>query len=168
VPNSNLILHAHPGKYLEDVVRRLECAGVAKTRLKFVGVQPRMKYLQTYSQIDIGLDPFPYGGGITTCDALWMGVPVVTLSGQTAVGRGGRSILSNLGLTERIAFTPDQYVDIAVELAKDSDRMDALRRGLRARVLASPLMDAAGFARDVEAVYRQMWRAWCETGSAKT
>ena len=78
------------------------------------------------------------------------------------MGRGGRSILSNLGLTELIAFTPEQYLRIATDLAKDTDRLAGLRRGLRDRMLASPLMDAAGFARDVEAAYRQAWRRWCE------
>jgi len=87
-----------------------------------------------------------------------MGVAVVSLSGKTAVGRGGRSILSNLGLPELVAFTPDQYVQIAADLARDADRMDDLRRGMRTRMLASPLMDAPQFARDVEAAYRQMWR----------
>ena len=94
-----------------------------------------------------------------------MGVPVVTLSGQTAVGRGGRSILSNLGLPELIAFTPDQYVQIAIELASDRNRMNILRQDMRSRMLASPLMDAAGFARDMESAYRLVWRAWCETRS---
>jgi protein O-GlcNAc transferase len=149
-----------PSTHLDDLLNRLEHAGIAKSRLHFVGKQPKTAYMQTYSRIDIALDPFPYGGGITTCDALWMGVPVVTLSGQTAVGRGARSILSNLGLTKFIAFTPDQYVQIAVDLAKDWPRLDDLRHGMRARMLASPLMDAEGFARDIEAAYREMWRKW--------
>jgi len=165
VPNSRLILHAYPGKHLDEVTQRLDRAKVPSHRLHFVGRQSSMEYLQTYSRIDIALDPFPYGGGITTCDALWMGVPVVTLSGQTAVGRGGRSILSNLGLPELIAFTPDQYVQIAIELASDRNRMNTLRQNMRSRMLASPLMDAAGFARDMESAYRLMWRAWCETRS---
>jgi predicted O-linked N-acetylglucosamine transferase (SPINDLY family) len=161
VPNSHIIIHAPSGAHQDDVAHRFERAGVATDRLLFVGTRPSMEYMQTFSRIDIALDPFPYGGGITTCDALWMGVPVITLSGETAVGRGGRSILSNLGLTEFIALTQDQYAQIAIELAKDRDRMDALRRDLRARLQASPLMDAAAFARDIETAYRQMWRTWC-------
>jgi predicted O-linked N-acetylglucosamine transferase (SPINDLY family) len=94
-------------------------------------------------------------------DDSWMDVPVVTLSGQTAVGRGGRSILSNLGLPELIAFTPDQYVQIATDLARDRDRLIELRSTMRARMLASPLMDAPQFARNIEAAYRRMWQTWC-------
>jgi predicted O-linked N-acetylglucosamine transferase (SPINDLY family) len=166
VPGSRMIIHASPGQYLIDVTERFARVGVEKSRVHFVGRQLWSEYAQTYSQIDIALDPFPYGGGITTCDALWMGVPVVTLSGNTAVGRGGRSILSNIGLPELIAFTPDQYVQIAIDLARDCDRMDGYRQGMRARMLGSPLLDGASFARDVEAAYRQMWRTWCETVSA--
>jgi protein O-GlcNAc transferase len=161
MPNSRIIIHAPAGKHRDDVLNRFELAGVTTDRILFVGTQRSSEYLQTFRRIDIALDPFPYCGGITTCDALWMGVPVVTLSGQTAVGRGGRSILSNLGLTELIAFTQDQYMQIAIDLAGDQDRMNALRRDMRARMQASPLMDAAGFARDIEAAYRQMWRTWC-------
>jgi predicted O-linked N-acetylglucosamine transferase (SPINDLY family) len=91
-----------------------------------------------------------------------MGVPVITLAGQTVVGRAGLSQLSNLGLPELIARTPEQYVQIATDLAKDLPRLAELRRTLRARMQASPLMDAPRFARNVEAAYRQMWRNWCQ------
>jgi len=165
IPNSRIIIHAPAGAHVNQVAQHMESAGVPASRLSLVGKKPVDEYLQTYSEIDIALDPFPYGGGITTCDALWMGVPVVTLSGKTAVGRGGWSILSNLGLTELIAFTPDQYVQIAVDLARDMGRINDLRMGMRARMLASPLLDATAFARDVEAAYRQMWRAWCNPAS---
>ena len=163
VPNSRMILHAPPGTHIEETAQRLHDAGVAKSRLTFVPWQTWTQYTGTCSQIDIALDPFPYAGGITTCAMLWMGVPVVTLSGKTAVGRGGRSILSNIGLTELIAFMPDQYAKIAIELAQDWRRLDDLRQGMRARMGASPLMDAEQFARDVETAYRRMWRNWCET-----
>ena len=96
-----------------------------------------------------------------------MGVPVITLSGQTAVGRGGRSILSNLGLREFIASTPNEYVNMATNLANNPDRLAFLRKGMRARMLASPLMDAQGFARDMEGALRQMWHSWCVVQSAK-
>jgi predicted O-linked N-acetylglucosamine transferase (SPINDLY family) len=97
-----------------------------------------------------------------------MGVPVITLAGQTHASRVGRSLLSNIGLPELVAFTPDQYVQIATDLAKDPARIDSLRRSMRARMLASPLMDAPGFARNVEAAYRQMWRKWCATAAGTT
>jgi predicted O-linked N-acetylglucosamine transferase (SPINDLY family) len=162
VPDSRLILHASSGSHQYDVRQCMKRVGVSDDRLRFIGMQPWTQYIQTYSEIDIALDPFPYGGGITTCDALWMGVPVVTLSGPTAVGRGGRSILSNLGIPELIAFTQDQYLQIAVALAQDQDRLRDLHSSLRARLLTSPLMDAAGFTRDMEAAYRHMWRRWCQ------
>jgi predicted O-linked N-acetylglucosamine transferase (SPINDLY family) len=161
VPSARLILQAPVGDHRDHIAEQFIRNGMDVNRVRFEGLQPWAKYAETYSQIDIALDPFPYGGGITTCDALWMGVPVVSLSGRTAVGRGGRSILCNLGLPELVASTADQYVHIATDLARDPDRMKGLRQSMRQRMLASPLMDAAGFARDVEAAYRQMWRTWC-------
>jgi predicted O-linked N-acetylglucosamine transferase (SPINDLY family) len=123
--------------------------------------RPTAQYLKTYDEIDIALDPFPLGGGTTTCDALWMGVPVVTLAGKTAVGRGGLSILSNVGLSDLVAPDVDAYVQIAVNLARDVPRLLALRAGLREQMRGSVLMNAPRFARDVEAAYRRMWRRWC-------
>ena len=161
VPQSRLILHAPAGSHRAAVTERFSRFGVAPDRLIFLPKQPWKIYTQTYSQIDIALDPFPYNGGITTCDSLWMGVPVITLSGQTPVGRAGRSILASLGLPELIASTADDYLKIATDLAADLPRLSALRQGMRPRMLASPLMDAPTFARDVEAAYRQIWRTYC-------
>ncbi len=129
--------------------------------MEFVDFLPVAKYFGIYRRIDVALDPFPYGGGTTTCDALWMGVPVVSLAGQTAVGRGGLSILSNIGLAELVAEDAEQYVRIAAELAQDLSRLSTLRATLRERMQASPLTDARRFARNVEAAYREMWRRWC-------
>ena len=97
--------------------------GIDPQRVRFAGIVPASEYLHLYQQIDIALDTFPYGGGTTTCDALWMGVPVVSLVGQTAVGRGGLSILSNVGLPELVARSEEEYVRIAVELANDLPRL---------------------------------------------
>jgi protein O-GlcNAc transferase len=165
VPNSRLIIRANSGSHLQDVVRRFAGVDRAADRIEFVGMQPWEQYINTYARIDIALDPFPYGGGITTCDSLWMGVPVVSLSGKTAVGRAGRSILTNIGLPELIAKTPEQYVQIAVLLALDQSRLAELRSSLRHRMQASPLTDAESFARDIEAAYREMWRKWVQTKS---
>jgi predicted O-linked N-acetylglucosamine transferase (SPINDLY family) len=167
LPRSRLIVHSHPGAHLEAVRERFAGKGISPDRLEFPSWQPWPQYVQRYGRIDIALDPFPWGGGITTCDALWMGVPVVSLVGRTAVGRGGASILANVGVPELIAPTPQQYVQIATDLARDLPRLAELRRTLRARMQASPLMDAARFARNVEAAYRQMWRGWCGAVSAK-
>jgi predicted O-linked N-acetylglucosamine transferase (SPINDLY family) len=123
--------------------------------------------MATYRRIDILLDPLPYGGGVTTCDALWMGVPVVTLRGQTTQGRGGASILGNLGLPELVAANAEHYVRIAVELAKDETRRAELRGTLRKRMADSPLMNAGEFARDMENLYRDIWRRWCAIEGGK-
>jgi predicted O-linked N-acetylglucosamine transferase (SPINDLY family) len=160
-PKSRLVLHAHPGGHRRRVGDFLESRGIDPGRLDFVDRVPMSEYFTEYQQIDIALDSFPYSGGTTTCDAIWMGLPVVTLAGQKAVGRGGVSILANIGASELIANTPQQYVQIATGLASDLPRLAELRRTLRARMQASPLMDAPRFARTIEAAYRQMWRNWC-------
>ncbi|MGD0463665.1 MAG: tetratricopeptide repeat protein [Tepidisphaeraceae bacterium] len=159
-PESRLILHAKPGQHLDLVRERFERGGVSPERLEFLGRQDWPQYVQTYARMDIALDPFPYNGGITTCDALWMGVPVITLSGQTAIGRVGRSILSNAGLPELIARTPQEYVRLAVELANNLDRLKQLRAELRPRLLASPLKDPQQLTRDIEAFFRDAWRTF--------
>jgi predicted O-linked N-acetylglucosamine transferase (SPINDLY family) len=161
VPQSRLIVHSYPGTNLDAVRERFAGKGVSPDRLEFVAKQPWPEYVATHGRIDIALDPFPWGGGITSCNALWMGVPVVSLVGQTAVGRGGASILATIGTPELIARSTEEYLSIAVGLAKDLPRLAELRRTLRSRMQASPLMDAPRFARNIEAAYRQMWRNWC-------
>jgi predicted O-linked N-acetylglucosamine transferase (SPINDLY family) len=113
--------------------------------------------------MDIALDTFPYNGTTTTCEALWMGVPVVALAGDSHAGRVGVSILTQMGLTDFIAGTPGDYVQIAVDLANDPVRRSELRRTLRPLMAASPLCDAKAFARDVEDAYRKVWRKWCKS-----
>ncbi|MGD0540660.1 MAG: tetratricopeptide repeat protein [Tepidisphaeraceae bacterium] len=162
VPNSRLLLHAATGSHRDAVRQRLSDSGIDPNRVSFMGKIPLPQFMQQHQIIDIGLDPFPYVGGTTTCDALWMGVPVVTLRGQTAISRGGASIMTNIGLPELIAESPEQYVRIAVELATDLPRLIHLRGNLREKMRTSPLMDAPRFARDMEAAYRQMWRNWCQ------
>jgi predicted O-linked N-acetylglucosamine transferase (SPINDLY family) len=123
-------------------------------------------HLQAYGRIDVALDSYPYDGTTTTCQALWMGVPVVSLAGQRHASRVGVSLLGNVGLPELVAETPEQYLRIAADLAGDLPRLEELRRTLRGRMQSSPLMDAPRFASDIEAAYRQMWRSWCESGGA--
>ena len=117
--------------------------------------------MELYHRIDLGLDTFPYNGHTTSLDSIWMGVPVVTLVGQTPVSRAGWCQLSNLGLPELAGKTPEEFVSIAAALAKDLPRLQGLRQNLRQRMEQSPLMDASGFARGIEVAYRQMWRRWC-------
>jgi len=162
VPQSRLLLYAPAGRHRDRVCEQLGLSGSATERVEFVNRVSVADYLKIYHRIDVALDPFPYGGGTTTCDALWMGVPVVSLAGQTAVGRGGLSILSNVGLPELVAHDVDQYLRIATDLAQDLPRLTQLRATLRPRMQQSPLTDAPRFARNVEAAYRTMWRRWCE------
>jgi predicted O-linked N-acetylglucosamine transferase (SPINDLY family) len=157
LPQARLLLHAHAGSHRDRVRDFFSGLGVAPDRLSFVGQVPMAEYVRTYERLDVALDPFPYGGGTTTCDALWMGVPVVSLAGPTAVGRSGLSILSNVGLAELVAYDTGQYVQRAVELARDFPRLRELRAGMRERMQHSPLMDAPRFARNVEAAFRSMW-----------
>ena len=124
--------------------------------------RPRAKYLELYHGIDMSLDTLPYNGHTTSLDSLWMGVPVVTRVGRTVVGRAGYSQLSNLGLSELVAWSDDQFVSIASELACDRSRLGHLRVTLRGRMEQSPLMDAARFTRNIEAAFRLMWRHWSQ------
>ena len=123
--------------------------------------QSLLDHLNQYNSIDISLDTFPYHGTTTTCEALWMGVPSITLEGPNHASRPGVSLLSNVGLSDLIAKTPEEYVDAAVRLAGDLPRLAETRAGLRQRMLESPLMDGPLFAREMEACYRQAWRNWC-------
>jgi len=164
LPTSRLILGAFDGSHRRDVMERFRDEGVDPKRIEFVAPCARQQYMARYHRIDVGLDTFPYNGHTTSLDALWMGVPVVTLVGQTVVGRAGLSQLSNLGLTDLVAHTPDQYVEIVVRLASDLPKLAELRSTLRERMLQSPLTDAVGFTRNIESAYREMWRRWCEGG----
>ncbi|MDQ2645906.1 MAG: tetratricopeptide repeat protein [Myxococcota bacterium] len=160
VPKSRLFLHAddHAQQRLQRTLAR---AGVGAERVELGGRVSRIEYLRRYQRIDIGLDPFPFNGGTTTLDAAWMGVPVVTLSGESALQRAGTSIASNLGLPELVAHTPDDFVEAAARLAGDLARLSELRSGLRFRLEASALGDAPRFARHLEAAYRSAWWRYC-------
>jgi predicted O-linked N-acetylglucosamine transferase (SPINDLY family) len=139
-----------------------EQAGVATDRVTFVGrIAEAKDHLAYYGQVDIALDTYPYHGTTTTCEALWQGVPVITLAGQTHAARVGVSLLSNAGLPELIATTAEDYAERAVALAANSAQLAELRSTLRARMASSPLMDAAGTTRGIEQAYREMWRSWC-------
>ncbi len=168
VKDSRLLLLANPGRHIQQTADQLSQHEINAERLEFIPRQPHQKYLEQYRRIDLGLDSLPYNGHTTSLDGLWMGVPMVTLAGQTAVGRAGSSILSNIGLLELIAHSEEEYVEIAVHLAKDLPRLSNLRSTLRQRMEQSPLMDAPKFARNIEAAYRQMWRTWCPTVSTKS
>src|SRR5204863_2097596 len=165
---SKLILLTGEGSHRQRTLEFLETEGIAAERVVFQGFLPRPDYLKLYHHIDIGLDTFPYNGQTTTLDAVWMGVPVVTIIGQTATARAGASLLRNLGTPELVAGSPDQFVSIAVELANDARRLSELRASLRQRLEKSPLMDAPRFAGSVEAAYRSLWQRWSAARSTLT
>jgi len=160
--DARLLLMAPHGAARTRLLERLASHGIGGERVRFVPFQSRADYLRTYCEIDIGLDTFPYNGHTTSLDASWMGVPVVTRVGATAVGRAGLSQSMNLGLAELVAHSDEQFVDIALQLARDLPRVARLREGLRARIAASPLMDGARFATQVEAAFRTAWERWCD------
>ncbi|MBI5780856.1 MAG: tetratricopeptide repeat protein, partial [Rhodocyclales bacterium] len=165
LPGARLVLKnkslSDPGA-AERYVTLFADQGIDSKRLELVSWLPsRQDHLAFYSRIDIALDTFPYNGTTTTCEALWMGVPVVALAGDRHAGRVGVSLLSRVGLTELIARTPEDYVRLAVDLANDTARLARLRVGLRERMKNSSLCDATGFNADLEQAYREMWRAWC-------
>jgi predicted O-linked N-acetylglucosamine transferase (SPINDLY family) len=165
-PDSRLLLHSPEGSHRRRVIEAFGKAGVGAARIEFVGRLPMGHYFEQYLRIDIALDPFPFAGGTTSCDALWMGVPVVSLAGRTAVSRAGFSVLSNVGAAELVARTPEEYVRIAAGLAADRPRLESFRLTMRDRMRNSPLMDAPRFARNVEAAYRQAWHSWAAARAA--
>jgi len=164
VPASRLLLKSIN---LSDPVvrRRLEEAfaahGIGRDRLELRGPSSHAAMFEEYGDVDIALDPFPFTGGITSCEALWMGVPIVTMPGERPVSRQTAGLLKVLGLNELIAGDEEEYVRIAVALASDAERLLGLRTGLRPRMTASPLCDSAGMMRRVETAYRRLWQEWC-------
>jgi len=147
-------------RYLALFVER----GIDIERLEFLShISSESAHLETYNRIDIGLDTFPYNGTTTTCEALWMGVPVICLRGDRHASRVGASILTRVGQPNLIAETIDDYVAVAGALAKDQARLTTLRQSLRPAMATSPLCDAQGFTRDVETAYKDMWRVWCKS-----
>jgi protein O-GlcNAc transferase len=160
LPDSRLILHAPPGSHRHRVLTAFAGADVAPERCEFVGFLPFADYLALHHRIDLALDPFPYAGGTTTCDALYMGVPVITLAGPTALSREGVSLLTAAGLPELIADSTEAYVRTAVGLAGDRARLEQLRSTLRQRMTSSNLMNGQAFLLDFQAALRRAWHAW--------
>ena len=161
VPGSRLLLKGRRFgvEQLPDLYRaRFQKHGLDPTRLEMRGYTNHQDHLRTHNEVDIALDPWPYSGGLTTCESLWMGVPVITMPGPTFAGRHAATHLANVGLTDWIVDSENAYVDLAVSWATRLDDLAALRRSLRQRVAESPLCDGPRFARDFEAALRFMWR----------
>jgi protein O-GlcNAc transferase len=163
LPHSRLLLKNHG--LSDDGARRQLLELFLPDRVDLRSwIDSRHDHLKLYNQVDIALDTYPYHGTTTTCQALWMGVPVISLAGNSHRSRVGVSILSNVGLPELIAQTPDQLLQIALKLAGDLPRLSELRSTLRQKMQRSPLTDAPAFAAHIESAYRQVWRTWCASG----
>jgi predicted O-linked N-acetylglucosamine transferase (SPINDLY family) len=163
VPDSRLLMEIGSLTEFQAAVEdKLRAAGLDLARVTLI---PRAKKNQfvLYNRVDIALDPFPCCGGTTSMDTLWMGVPFITLAGKHFVSRMGVTILNNAGLSDMVAQSVDEYVDMVAALANDWERLRRVRTGLRERAAATPLMDGAAFARDMGDAFRAMWRAWCAT-----
>jgi len=167
VPQSRLVIKNKPldkTDVADGIRRELVAAGADLSRVDLLGfVKDSGGHLGTYGRIDIGLDPFPYNGTTTTCEALWMGVPVLTPIGDRFIARVGESILNSVGLPDWIAASDEDFVARAVSAASDLHGLAALRAGLRPQMAASPLCDAPRFAHNLEAALREMWTRWCLT-----
>lgn len=162
VPGARLLLHIKESRAREGLLEFLASHGLPPERVTLIGYQDGPSYMATYGRIDIALDPSPFAGGTTTFDALWMGVPVITLAGERTASRGGRSILSTLGRPEWVADSAEDYLTIAQRLAADPAQLAKIREGLRGEIRNSPLMDNTGFTREMENHYRTIWQRWCD------
>jgi predicted O-linked N-acetylglucosamine transferase (SPINDLY family) len=164
VPDSRLLIKTGPqdtDEARQQLVDDLVARGVARERIELRRPGPRLEHLAAHADVDLALDAFPATGGVTTAEALLMGVPVVTLFGDGVAGRLSASFLTSLKLPDLIARTTDEYVGIAARLAGQIDRLAGERATLRERFLASPIGDTRAYTRAVEAAYRDLWRRWC-------
>jgi predicted O-linked N-acetylglucosamine transferase (SPINDLY family) len=165
VPNATLLMKSkcfsdeQTLRYAKDIFSR---GDIDSDRIELIPWEMSAhSHLAVYNRIDIALDTFPYNGTTTTCEALWMGVPVVTLAGSTHASRVGVSLLSNVGIPELIAETREDYFAIAVNLARDIEKLKTLRASLRDMMSHSPLTNSRKFTHNLEEAYRDIWRRWC-------
>jgi predicted O-linked N-acetylglucosamine transferase (SPINDLY family) len=167
VPNAHLLLKSKQLADSKTKSRYLEMfrqEGVSEHRIELYSHLPKVEnHLALYNSVDIALDPFPYNGTTTTCEALWMGVPVITMRGDRHASRVGASIMTHVGLKEFIAADADEYVNIAVQYANNTDYLIELKGGLRDKMRGSALCDADAFARGVEKAYQEMWDQYAHT-----
>jgi len=169
IPGSRLVLNTK--SFTDEPVRqmfleRFARHGIDAKRLDLIFTSPQPKTWAMYNEIDIALDPFPHNAGTTTIEALWMGVPVISLAGRPSVGRFGASILGALGMNDWVATTPDEYIAIARHWANNIDGLAEVRQKLRRRFEESPMRDGVGLTRSIEQAYRDFWQAWCDRTTA--
>jgi predicted O-linked N-acetylglucosamine transferase (SPINDLY family) len=166
MPEATLLLKNHvfsapsARAYYEQMFRE---RGIASDRFHLMARVGLAEHLDLYNHVDVALDTFPYNGTTTTCEALWMGTPVITLEGSAHAGRVGVSLLSNVGLSELICPTVDDYVRCATDLARDRKRVRTLKLSIRSAMKKSPLMDRHSFTENLENAYCDMWQRWCDT-----
>ncbi len=169
VPSARLLLKwstLSDAHVRDSVLRRFAQHGISAERILMEGPSPRAEYLAAYGRVDIALDPFPFSGGTTSFEGVWMGVPMVTLKGDRIIARQGECILNNIGLADWIAQTEDDYVELAVQKAQHIDALAELRAQLRGRIEASPLCDAPLFAAHLESAFTEMWARYCALQNA--
>jgi predicted O-linked N-acetylglucosamine transferase (SPINDLY family) len=162
VPGSRLVLKTHQLGDAPTVTRFRESftrGGIDPSRVETRGSSPHRAFLACYNEIDLVLDPFPYSGGLTTCEALWMGVPTVTLPGEIFASRHSASHLSNAGFPDWVARDRADYIDISLKWARDPAGLAVLRESMRSRVRVSPLCDAPRFGRALGLALRHAWTA---------
>ncbi len=165
VEHSRLVVLANRGGHVERTfARKAGEAGIDAGRIELYNRMPRRAYFELMQRADIALDPFPFNGHTTTCDQTWLGLPTVMLQGDTYVTRYAAGVLAPVGLAANITRSEHEYIARAVALAEDFEELVRLRGALRRRMADSVLLDFAGFAREVEAAYRQMWSSWCQGG----
>ncbi len=165
LPDARLVLKTHQlsdGPTAERFRSAFAALGIAADRLEMRGSSGHRAFMGEYGDIDIVLDPFPYSGGLTTCEALWMGVPTIALPGEIFASRHSTSHMSNAGLADWVAGSLDAYVEMAVARAGNLQALAALRAGLRERVRRSPLCDAPRFGKNLGTALRHAWQTWCE------
>lgn len=167
VPDSKLFLKNRildASAVRDKVFERFLSHGIASDRLILEGASPRPDLIGSYNKVDIALDTFPYTGGVTSIEAMWMGVPVLTLGGNSFSERVGETIIANVGLADWVVHSPEQYVRCATRHASDLDSLRTLRQTLRNTLMTSPVADSQAFSRKLEKAFRGMWEDWCRSG----
>jgi predicted O-linked N-acetylglucosamine transferase (SPINDLY family) len=162
MPDARLLLAGLAGDRAQQARAMFHQRGVGDSQLEIVGWMSFREYLETFGRVDIALDPFPWTGHTTTCHSLWMGVPVVSLAGRTALSRAGMSVMGNLGMAAGwVAQSPAEYLAIAQSWAKNPSGLAEIRPGLRQRMEFSSLLDAPRFTTGLERILRDLWQEWC-------
>ena len=162
------VVNVPRGSATDALIRRFSEKGIDQARYDIVERVPHALYYAQYARVDACLDSTPYSGGTTTCDALFLGVPVITLAGHRPISRSSASLLAAVGMAEMIALSTDEFVEIACKLATGGPWPTGARIALRQKMLASPLMDEEAFTHDLEALYRRAWRDWCRRQNHQT